>query len=495
MNTVSSQHTRVGITVLGSFRLLELLNEGPDATVYSAEQLGRLQTTLVKVVHPGGPASRIASRARCQVREELRALGRVRHPNLVRALAVGDTADGLPLIVTAYPQGELLEEILAGFPNGMDEDMLWPLFRQLGSALQSLHAAPVLHRNLGADNILIDSDAEGSPKATIVHLGVNQYRGPQTLEDASSCVAPEQAMGTSVPASDIYALGALLWWTLTGQEHFSAMMAASTGQADPRTVRPDIPEGVARLVGEMLSCNMKDRPSARQFVEAWESMDPTRPKVDDTRPSIRLLGAPSLSQPPWQTESVPAPAEPLPTTSDSRRPPSPSRTHRTHHRQFGGMLGLETMNPGVPRPILADDTHPPVPRQPSVVVRPNSGTPLQQPPVDRAVLDSVAAEDPHLVIDTIQLFIGQFPEWHATLAAAIDRNDTEAAYSAARQVQDSVALLSAKVLGQQANIVGTLAQAGQLAKARAIMDAMEHEYTRVFRSLMEVLARLQAHNP
>jgi hypothetical protein len=156
------------------------------------------------------------------------------------------------------------------------------------------------------------------------------------------------------------------------------------------------------------------------------------------------------------------------------------------------MLGLETMSSGAPRNVILDDTRPPVPRQPTVIVQPASAPPLQQPPVDRTVIDSVSAEDPHLVADTIQLFIGQFPEWHATLAAAVERNDTEAAYSAAGQVEDSVALLGAKVLGQQASIVRTLAQAGQLAKARTIVDAMEHEYARVFRSLMEVLAQLQA---
>jgi serine/threonine protein kinase len=405
---------------------------------------------------------------------------------------VGDTADGLPLIVTEYPQGDMLEDILAGLPNGLDEDMFWPLFRQLGSALKSMHAASALHRNLGPENVVIDTAADGSLKATLVHLGVNQYREPQTFEDASSCLAPEQAMGTSVPASDIYALGALLWWALTGREYFDVMpptrpSGAPTRRPDPRALRPDIPVGVARLVGEMLSRNTEDRPSAAEFVEAWTEMDPTSPEAEPTRPRIRLLSdSPPQSVPP---QPASAPTEPTPNAPGSRRQPASARTLR---RQYGGMLGLETMSSGAPRNVILDDTRPPVPRQPTVIVQPASAPPLQQPPVDRTVIDSVSAEDPHLVADTIQLFIGQFPEWHATLAAAVERNDTEAAYSAAGQVEDSVALLGAKVLGQQASIVRTLAQAGQLAKARTIVDAMEHEYARVFRSLMEVLAQLQA---
>ena len=115
----------------------------------------------------------------------------------------------------------------------------------------------------------------------------------------------------------------------------------------------------------------------------------------------------------------------------------------------------------------------------------------EPPSVDSAAVLSLATHDQRLMLDTIELFIGQFPEWHAALEASVSKGDANGARSACKQIEDAVGILGAKSLGHQANVVRSLIDEGEISMVGGFVERMETEYASVFRELMDVRTQIQ----
>lgn len=319
--------TRIGSTELGCFYLKEVIGKGSYGTSYLADQLGFDRVAVVKIAHADLLTSRDAGLVRRRFAEELRAATRIQHPNLVTLYTAGETADGLPAIAMELAPGDPLEDLLAAHPDGMPPALVRPAFAQLGSALAALHGAGVVHRDLSPRNVILN---QGPPvEVKVLDFGVAKLSGRPRLTYGAvgtpRYMAPEQVIGRAVAASDIFALGAMLWWALTGQEYRCEALTIEDINdatrdplrvADPRTIDERIPAEIANLVSRMLAHGEQRRPSAEEFCKRWTRVSiQLRPRVR-RRPHQVL--PPPVTPPSSGSISAPPSFGSLPTTSRSQ---------------------------------------------------------------------------------------------------------------------------------------------------------------------------------
>jgi serine/threonine-protein kinase len=162
---------------------------------------------------------------------EAEAIAGLRHPNIVQVHDVGDVA-GRPYFTMEYVEGGSLAEKIAGTPQPAREAAA--LVAAVAEAIQAAHHSGLVHRDVKPSNILLN--AEGTPKVTDFGLA-RRLEGADglTLSGAPlgtpSYMAPEQARGQKGaigPATDVYALGAVLYELLTGRPPFRAETASAT---------------------------------------------------------------------------------------------------------------------------------------------------------------------------------------------------------------------------------------------------------------------------
>jgi serine/threonine-protein kinase len=170
----------------------------------------------------------------------------LRHPNIVQVYDVGDV-DGRPYFTMELVEGSSLAERIAGVPQPAGEAAR--LLTQMADAVHAAHQAGVVHRDLKPGNVLLGPD--GAPKVTDFGLA-HRLDGDHGLTvtgvpiGTPSYMAPEQARGDRAaigPATDVYALGAILYELLTGRPPFKGETATATLQQ----VVADEPVPPARL--------------------------------------------------------------------------------------------------------------------------------------------------------------------------------------------------------------------------------------------------------
>ena len=220
-----------------------VLGRGGMGVVYKARHLRLNRIVALKMLLTGAYAG---PRERARFQREAEAVANLRHPSIVQVYDVGDH-DGCPYFTMELLEGGSLAQSLVGKPQPAQQTAA--LLSTLAEAVQVAHQAGVVHRDLKPANILLTS--EGLPK--IADFGLARHSESEaalTLSGAPigtpSYMAPEQAIGNAGaigPASDIYALGALLYEMLTGRPPFRAETASET----ERQVIHEEPVSPARL--------------------------------------------------------------------------------------------------------------------------------------------------------------------------------------------------------------------------------------------------------
>jgi serine/threonine-protein kinase len=215
-------------TVRG-YEVQGVLGHGGMGVVYKARQL-RLNRAVALKMLLAGPYARPRELERFL--REAEAVAGLRHPNIVQVYDVGDT-DGRPYFTMELVEGGSLAAKVAGAP----QSAAWAasLVATVAEAVQVAHQGGIVHRDLKPANILLTAD--GRPKVTDFGLARRLEGGGLTLSGAvlgtPSYMAPEQARGDKGaigPATDVYALGAILYECLTGRPPFCAETASATLQ-------------------------------------------------------------------------------------------------------------------------------------------------------------------------------------------------------------------------------------------------------------------------
>lgn len=210
---------RIGLepgTEIGGYRVVAPLGSGAMGTVYRALDADGTPVAL-KVLHSAVAAE---PESRERLRREIAVLGRIRHPGVARVLDAESDADDL-FIVTELIDGLTLEDEISQ-RGALDASDLYDLAEQLHDALEAVHAAGVIHRDLKASNVLLS--AQGP---VLIDFGIAQSVGDARVTRTGlvmgtpAYLAPELVEGASPSmATDWWGWAAVLAFAATGRPPF-----------------------------------------------------------------------------------------------------------------------------------------------------------------------------------------------------------------------------------------------------------------------------------
>ncbi len=280
---------------LGDFELLERLGEGGMGTVYKARHATLGTTYAVKLLHHRRQADR-ATIERFQ--REMVALGRLDHPNIVRAVDAGEE-DGIHYLVMEFVDGVDLARVLRQ-RGALSISNAAEAARQAALGLAYVHQQGRVHRDVKPSNLMVGTDGtvklldlglarveeyalDEAPGATddVLELGstIELTRTHQVM-GTLEYMSPEQAASSKSvdDKSDLYSLGCTLYKLLTGHSPFaseksmtamSQVLAHVEKPAPPvRNFRPEVPAELAALLERLLAKRREHRPASAADVAA-----------------------------------------------------------------------------------------------------------------------------------------------------------------------------------------------------------------------------------
>ena len=211
----------------GDYEILEELGRGGMGIVYRARQLSLNREVALKMILRGSLAS---AQDRRRFFAEAEAAAQLEHPGIVPVYEVGQH-QGLAFFSMKVVEGQTLDQLLANRP--IDARKAAEILKKIAEAIHYAHERGVLHRDLKPSNILIDQN--GNPNVT--DFGLAKRFTEKNAESKSGIVgtpmymAPEQAEGAKNqvgPGTDVYCMGNVLYFMLTGRPPFQAATPLDT---------------------------------------------------------------------------------------------------------------------------------------------------------------------------------------------------------------------------------------------------------------------------
>lgn len=253
------------------YEILRVLGRGGMGVVYEAQQLSLKRRVALKTVTAGVHSDPL-QHARFQIEAE--SVAALQHPNIVQIYEVGEYT-GVPYFSLELIGGGSLEGKIQNNPQPPRESA--EMVRKLARAMHYAHQQGIVHRDLKPANVLLTQD--GQPKISDFGLAkrVDSMESFQTqagtILGTPSYMAPEQASGDIEgigPASDVYALGAILYRLLAGRPPFQGATLVETLDAvrskEPTPVRQLQPRVPRDLDIICLTCLQKSK--ARRYLSA-----------------------------------------------------------------------------------------------------------------------------------------------------------------------------------------------------------------------------------
>jgi serine/threonine-protein kinase len=261
------------------------------AEVYEGRDTRLGRSVAVKILKPQHAADRVV---RLRLTSEAQSAARLSHPNVAAVYDVGDH-EGLPYIVMELVRGGSLAQRLRDAP--MDQKEAVKLTAEVLAALDAAHRAGILHRDIKPGNILLTPDGTakvtdfGIAKALEPDPDAVDLTGTSQVMGTPRYLAPELAAGEKASvASDLWAVGAVLYEALTGRPPFDAdtalaiALAAAQGRfVPPEAYRPDLSPSLCAVVTRALSVRPFDR-----FASASEMAAALTGAETDPSPTLAL---------------------------------------------------------------------------------------------------------------------------------------------------------------------------------------------------------------
>jgi DNA-binding beta-propeller fold protein YncE len=245
----------IGSTLAG-YRLDALIARGGMGVVYRATHLALDRPVALKVIarHLGSDES-----FRDRFLRESRLAARLEHPNVVPIYDAREEDGELIVAMRLVGGGDLKRRIAAGT---LEPEEAIDLLAQVAEALDSAHAAGIVHRDVKPHNILLEGD-----HAYLTDFGLAKALGDSGVISGASIVgtveymSPEQWRGQDVgPAADVYSLGCVLYESLTGIVPFGRRAG---------DVEPEMPAGLDAVIERSVARDPSERyPSAGALIEA-----------------------------------------------------------------------------------------------------------------------------------------------------------------------------------------------------------------------------------
>lgn len=256
------------------FRVDAHVASGGMGAVYRVWDLKRNVPLAMKVLHADLAEDPSVFK---RFQREARALKKITHPNIVSFYGLYQTEE-FTFLLEQYINGPTLKQVLQkqrGQPLPVKETLIY--LKALCASLGFAHAHGVVHCDVKPGNVMIDQGG----KIYLTDFGVARHAESTTTTfggaGTPAYMAPEQIRGEAVsPATDVYALGIMLFEMLTGQRPFRGGEAGTESAGptaaeriryghlkllppDPRSIKPDIPEEMAIVILKALGKNLETR--------------------------------------------------------------------------------------------------------------------------------------------------------------------------------------------------------------------------------------------
>ena len=289
MQPISDHHARRGQTIGGNYILGDVIGVGGMGVVYTA-----VQRTLGRVVAVKVPRSDLTARdfVHARFRNEAIAGSRLTHRNLVAVLDFGDD-NGSPFLVTECVYGTLLGRLIAeGGP--MPIAVIANLANQLLDGLAECHYAGIIHADVKCDNILVQTLRDGTEVPRLIDFGLARFIddtapviADRVLSGTPEYLAPEVIRGEPPSvATDLYAVGVLLYELLTGTTPFAGGTCREilARHLDEQVIPPSLrcPERTIPLALERVVMRALDKRPDERFPDAAECAAALRAATVDT---------------------------------------------------------------------------------------------------------------------------------------------------------------------------------------------------------------------
>ena len=299
----TAMSTTAGL-VAGRYRLRAELGSGGMGVVWEAYDELLHRTVAVKEVrYPDGISAQERDKLARRTLREGRAVAAVEDPHAVRVFDIVEQ-DGRPWLVMELVRGSTLTEVISEQGALAEADVV-RIGLALLDALQTAHAAGVLHRDVKPSNVILGDDG----RVALTDFGIATVDSDPAdvttsgqLVGSPAYMAPERARGEQpTPASDLWSLGATLWTAAEGRPPYAEGNAFATMTKVCTEDPPDCVRCVGPL-GELVGDLMARDPAAR-------------PSLEEARRRLAAVGASTKSAVPHD-QATPYPTEPLPPSFD-----------------------------------------------------------------------------------------------------------------------------------------------------------------------------------
>jgi hypothetical protein len=273
---------------LGQYTLEERIGSGGMGSVYRARHAFLRRPTAVKMLN----ADNVTDESLARFEREVQLTSQLSHPNTIAVYDYGRTPDGTFYYAMEYLEGIDLEELVARW-GPLPEARVVPILRQVCGSLAEAHEIGLIHRDIKPANILLTcragvpdfvkvldfglvkaANVEGAAKLTQanVAVGTPYYMSPEAAE------SPE----TVTPLSDIYSIGAVAYYLVTGAQVFTGTTVTEIflkhvrNAPEPPSARLGRPvsAGLERLILRCLAKKPEDRPpGTRALADELEKLD------------------------------------------------------------------------------------------------------------------------------------------------------------------------------------------------------------------------------
>ncbi len=272
--------------IFGRYEILQELGRGGMGVVYKARDPKIDRVVAIKSILTTHSDDESSEEYERRFRREVKAVGKLTHPAIVTVYDFIEDHLGRPAMVMEFVEGETLQQYVARQRLPLDRSL--EIMIAAAEALDHAHAQGIVHRDMKPANILIGKDG----RAKVSDFGIAKVGGGTNTNTKGGLVgtpafmSPEQFLGRKVDGrSDIFSLGGILYWLVTGERPFTgdtiANLAYQIVHMIPASVRkfnPDLPEPLDEIIATSMSKDENTRyPSARHFAEDLKALRDGRP--------------------------------------------------------------------------------------------------------------------------------------------------------------------------------------------------------------------------
>jgi serine/threonine protein kinase len=273
----------VGKTVLERYRVEAVLGKGAMGTVYRGSHHRLARSVAIKVLHEHLVHD---TKMLARFQREAQIAARLQHPNLISVLDIGETEDGLHIMVLELAKGPSLADVM--MKKALTPERTIHLVRQLLAGLDHAHNEGLIHRDLKPANVMVETSDSGEEVAKIVDFGIAVLRDPdETIAGGKLTstgqilgtplyMAPEQAKGDAFDHRvDLFALGVIVYEMLSGKWPFEGsaieIAIANIGQ-DPPPIAQRAPDVTVDPLLERFARQLMARRLINRFGTAHEAL-------------------------------------------------------------------------------------------------------------------------------------------------------------------------------------------------------------------------------